>query len=111
MVPCEGDYALLAETKIPLSAGARGHFKVLLGIRPEHIRLAQPEDLNSIQGAVYLVENLGMHNLLSVRLKNQPKEALRVLLPTEQTWSGEMINLSFSEEHVHWFDANSGKRL
>ena len=111
MVPCQGDYALLGETKIPLSAGARDHSKVLLGIRPEHIRLAKPEDLTSIKGTVYLVENLGMHNLLSVRLKNQPMETLRVLLPTEQAWSGEMINLSFSVEHVHWFDANSGKRL
>jgi multiple sugar transport system ATP-binding protein len=111
LVPCEGDYALLGETKIPLSAGARGHSKVVLGIRPEHIRLSQPEDLNSLKATVYLVENLGMHNLLSVRLNSQPPETLRVLLPTEQTWSGETINLSFSLEHIHWFDANSGKRL
>jgi multiple sugar transport system ATP-binding protein len=110
-VPCQGDYALLDGMKIPLSAGARGQSKVVLGIRPEHLRLSELEDLNSIQGTIYLVENLGMHNLLSVRLKNQPPETLRVLLPTEQTWSGETINLSLSVEHVHWFDANSGKRL
>jgi multiple sugar transport system ATP-binding protein len=111
IVPCEGDYALLDQIRLPLPAGAKGHSKVVLGIRPEHIGISQSEDLNSIQGTIYLVENLGMHNLLSVRLKNQPTETLRVLLPTEQTWSGETINLRFSMDHIHLFDVNSGKRL
>jgi multiple sugar transport system ATP-binding protein len=111
MVPCQDGYAILDEIKIPLPEGARGHAKAVLGIRPEHIRLSQPEDIDSMVGTIYLVENLGMHNLLSVRSKNQPTETLRVLLPAEQTWSGETISLSLSLECIHWFDAGSGQRL
>ncbi len=111
VVPCQGSYAMLTDVKIPLPTESKNLSKVVLGIRPEHIRIAQPGDTYSIPGTVYLVENLGMHNLLSVRLENQPGETLRALLPAEQTWSGETINLSFSEECIHWFDVNSGQRL
>jgi multiple sugar transport system ATP-binding protein len=110
-VPCQGNYAVLSEVKIPLPTGAKDLSKVVLGIRPEHIRITQPEDSYSFRCAIYLVENLGMHNLLSVRLENQSGETLRALLPAEQTWSGETLNLSFSEECIHWFDVNSGQRL
>jgi multiple sugar transport system ATP-binding protein len=111
VVPCQGKYAVLTNVKIPLPEGAKDLSKVVLGIRPEHIRIAQPEDPYSFRGTIYLVENLGMHNLLSVRLENQSGETLRALLPAEKTWDGETINLSFSEECIHWFDVNSGHRF
>jgi multiple sugar transport system ATP-binding protein len=87
--------------------------EIILGIRPEHVRLAKPEDTQFVEGRKYLVENLGMHNLVSVRLENGKEEPLtvRVLLPIDQTFSGDTLRLALPTEEIHWFDAKTGDRL
>jgi multiple sugar transport system ATP-binding protein len=62
---------------------------------------------------VYLVENLGMHYLVSVKVEGSPTGALtvRALLPIDQNWSGEDITLALPPENIHWFDVESGHAL
>jgi multiple sugar transport system ATP-binding protein len=101
--------AMLGDYNIPLPArGARS--EVVLGIRPEHIRLVRPGDTLVIQGQVVLVENLGMSDLLTVRVENSPVMIRAMLLP-DQSWSGKRISLALPPESLHWFDSETGERL
>ncbi|WP_299414944.1 ABC transporter ATP-binding protein [Acaryochloris sp. IP29b_bin.148] len=107
---CENQAALLGNHRIPLPSGVSNLREVVLGIRPEHIRLATPTDSITVAGQVFLVENLGMSNLLSLKVQGG-EETLRALLPTDQTWSGESLSLALPADQLHWFDVQTQKRL
>ncbi|MCX7596773.1 MAG: TOBE domain-containing protein, partial [Fischerella sp.] len=106
-------YAVLGNFQVPLPDIPTVPPQIVLGIRPENVRIAQPSDTQTIQGRVYLVENLGMHYLVSVRIEGSQTGAItvRALLPTDQHWSGEDITLALPPEDIHWFDVQSGHAL
>lgn len=113
---CQGNAAKLGETKIPLPEDVKQTpSQVVLGVRPEDMRLAREDDTLRIPGRVFLVENLGMQNLLSVRVagKESGEGAIEVrsLLPADCDWGGEDIELAVSPQRLHWFDVESGQRL
>jgi multiple sugar transport system ATP-binding protein len=113
-LPCSDHSALLGDFKISLSeALATLPSHVVLGIRPEHIQLAKPNDMNAIHGRVSLVENLGMHYLVSVQVQNSQSESLilRVLVPSDRSWNSEDISLTLLPPHIHWFDVDTGNSL
>ncbi|PSN10750.1 sugar ABC transporter ATP-binding protein [filamentous cyanobacterium CCP5] len=84
---------------------------VVMGIRPEHVRLPRPEDSQTIRGHVFLVENLGMSDLISLRVSGADNIVIRALLPTDATWSREDLELAIPPDTIHWFDADTGARL
>jgi multiple sugar transport system ATP-binding protein len=59
------------------------------------------------------VENLGMHNLVSVRIDSYEAEALtvRVLLTPDKRWNHEEVRLTLPSQNLHWFDVQSGNQL
>lgn len=109
-LPCQGRSAMLGDFEIQLPDIPTVPPQIILGIRPENVRLAKPdEDKQIIQGKVFLVENLGMHNLVSVRVENSHSQALtlRALLPTDQNWNSREIKLALPPQNIHWFDVDS----
>lgn len=113
-LPCKGRYVLLGDFKMPLPESlVTPPPQIVLGIRPEHVRVARLEDAQTIRGRVYLVENLGMHYLLSVQVQSSHSEpiAVRVLLPTDQQWSNDEVALALPPQNLHWFDVQTGDRL
>ena len=110
-VRCEGRDALLGNFTIPLPNLPTMPPQIVLGIRPEDVRIAQPEDTQTIQGQVYLVENLGMQNLISVRVAGEDAIKMRVLLPPDQKREGETVTLAIPPASIHWFDVQTGDRL
>jgi multiple sugar transport system ATP-binding protein len=110
---CEGKYALLGDFKILLPDLPTVPSRVVLGIRPENVRISKPDDSQTIRGQVYLVENLGMYNLVSVSVTGSAAEPLhvRALLPTDQNWSQAEITLALPPQNIHWFDVESGNVL
>jgi multiple sugar transport system ATP-binding protein len=110
-VRCQGRDALLGNFKIALpESTVTVPPQIVLGIRPENVRLAQPNDTQTIQGRVFLVEHLGMHNLVSVQVDNESTDPItvRALLPTDQNWSGEELTLALPPQNIHWFDVQTG---
>lgn len=107
---CEQKAAILGSTRIPLPSGVGDPREVVLGMRPEHISLATATDVMTVQGQIFLVENMGMSNLLSVKVQGCDL-TLRVLLPADQTWSGESITLALPTDRFHWFDVQTQGRL
>ena len=115
-IPCEGRHAILGDFRIPLpNHAATPPRSVVLGIRPEHIYPAAPEEQQTIQGRAFLVENLGMHNLVSLRVQNSRNEqqpiVLRALLPPDRNWCNQNLTLALPAEQLHWFDVDSGNSL
>ncbi len=107
---CEGKAAILGDFQIILPDMPAVPPHIVLGIRPEDIRLAKPEDSQTIEGKVYLVEQLGKENLISVRIEGSDI-TLRALLPADRNWEGDKLSLAIRDNLIHWFDVKSGDRL
>ena len=112
-LPCQGRYAMLGDFQIPLPQIPTVPPQIILGIRPENLQIASSGDTQTIKGKVFLVENLGMHNLVSVQVKSSHTPALtvRALLPPDRISSNEEISLVLPPQNLHWFDVQSGDAL
>lgn len=130
-IPCDGRSAIVGNFRIPLplQSGSAPR-QIVMGVRPENVRLAAEGDQQVIQGRVFLVENLGMHNLVSVEVisdrarSNRPivgtarpeqmggqveeTIVLRALLPPDRNWQNQTLNLALPAENLHWFDVETG---
>jgi multiple sugar transport system ATP-binding protein len=113
-LPCQGRYAMLGDFQINLPENmVTVPPQIVLGIRPESVRIPQIGDTQTIQGKVFLREHLGMHNLVSVRVDSSLGSdiTVRVLLPTDQNWSKTNITLALPNQSIHWFDVQTGDAL
>ncbi|EKQ68574.1 carbohydrate ABC transporter ATP-binding protein, CUT1 family [Leptolyngbyaceae cyanobacterium JSC-12] len=111
-VPKQGSFVLLGAFKIPVPMAVEVP-QLVLGIRPEHIRVAHPEETSIVQGKVFLVENLGMHKLVSVQIPNNQGNpiVLRSLLSPSEDWTNQTLTLAIPQDQIHWFDAKTGEAL
>ena len=89
---------------IPLPCAGNAAGAVTLGIRPEHVSLAD----GGIPLAVELVEPLGSETLVHGRMADGT--ALLAKLPGAAP-VGERVEVALAPDAVHLFDAASGKRL
>lgn len=109
-LPREGQVAHLAQTRLPVAEEGSDQSQVVLGIRPEHVLVRQPDAESKTIGHLHQVEHLGMHNLLTLQIEAMDI-TVRSLLPTDQTWNDDRLALEFPPQHCHWFDAQTGERL
>lgn len=114
---CDGRAAVLGSYRIPLPTSIGSASSITLGIRPEHVELVG-SNLNggsnnnqTVQGKVVLVENLGMSDLVSIKVRGAEAITLRALIPSDRPWREETITLMLPPEHIHWFDTETGDRL
>jgi len=107
---CRDGKALLGETPVPLPEAARDRPQIVLGIRPEALRLARADNALAVTGELYLTEQLGRDQLVSVQLP-RTGQTLRALLPAERREAGEALELALPGEALHWFDVETGERL
>lgn len=79
--------------------------KAYLGIRPEYIKLGKE---GNIVGEVYVVEPLGIENVVTLKLKEQH---LKVLTFEETVFNpGQRLWIHFRRDKLNFFDS-SGKRV
>ncbi len=88
----------------------RGH--TTLGVRPHDLTLVQ-RGSGDLDAWVDVVESRGSELLVYLRLGAAGDGAeLRVVTPPEPAIeAGEVVGVRFDKERLHWFDAESGKRL
>jgi sn-glycerol 3-phosphate transport system ATP-binding protein len=83
-----------------------GEDEVLLGIRPEHLRVVPR---GGTSATVTAVEHLGAESIVMCDIAGHPaafrQEGFSPWRP------GSMVHLDWSPEHVHRFDKKSGARL
>ncbi len=107
---CEENTAFLGKNQLDLSFLASVPPRIVFGIRPEDVNLATSEDNQTIMGQVYLVEQLGKDNLVSVKI-NESEITLRALLLSDRQWEDKNISLAIQPNKIHWFDIDTGARL
>ena len=132
-LPCDGDFAHLGSYKFKLPAKTEQN-KVIFGIRPEDVTLADSESADSIirladpnlpnciistvdpeseftfAGQAYLVEQLGKDNLVSLNVKRHHID-IRALLPSDRDWQDTIVPLKIQANKIHWFSIETGDRL
>lgn len=88
--------------------------RVLLGIRPEHLKLKNPNDQPAVtvDFQIQMVEHLGSHQLAHGFLSNDSSETGIVQLDSKEIYrSGDRLELAASHEQIHLFEVASGKRI
>jgi multiple sugar transport system ATP-binding protein len=91
---------------------------VIIGIRPEDVRLAAPGDADTLDGTVDVVEHLGnevlvyfqAHGLLSTE-EVQSQSAIVRLPAATLVHVGEALSLGLDTAKLHVFDPSTGQRL
>lgn len=83
--------------------------KVLLGVRPELVRRAQPGSTGAIPAIVDYVEELGASRLIYADAKG----AKLVVVDTGATPlpAGTQLHFTFAEQDIHLFAAEDGRRI
>ena len=88
-----------------LAAGS----KLTLGVRPEHLCIAQPGDANTITAPLFANENMGPESLVTIDRGEGARVTARIFTDDHVELGGN-VTLSFPAEHVHLFDG-TGKRI
>ena len=92
-----------------VSAPATGAGELLMGIRPEDLRVVDGPAPSRLTGRVGVVEPLGPQTLLTVRVG---EETLRVATePDCVVRSGDVIHLEPRPDRIRWFDAASREAI
>ncbi|MGB0560569.1 MAG: ABC transporter ATP-binding protein, partial [Spirulinaceae cyanobacterium] len=107
---CEGESARCGDYRIPLPELSEHPATIDLGIRPEDVRLVKPDEMPTVAGKVTLTENFGREQLVTVQITGS-SEAVRVLIPPDQTWDKDNLGLVLEPQKLHWFAAETGDRL
>jgi multiple sugar transport system ATP-binding protein len=85
--------------------------EVTLGIRPHDLTLTALDGADA-QAAVEIVEPLGPHVTMHVRLERQTGALVRVQVAAEDACPvGSTVGLRFTRRRVHLFDRTTGRRL
>lgn len=82
---------------------------IIVGIRPEDLKLSRKEMPNSIKGRSIVIETLGSDNYLYVEVSDTLVSVR--LKPEEKVLEGEEVWLVFEEKRIHRFDKGSGRRI
>jgi multiple sugar transport system ATP-binding protein len=100
-----GQFSIAGE-QLTLNAHGNDQQLILLGLRPEHIRLS---DAATWRGVVNLVEPTGADTYVVIDTA-AGKVTVRAA-PQTHVRPGETVGLEIQADHVTWFDHASGLRL
>jgi multiple sugar transport system ATP-binding protein len=87
---------------------ARGHDKLVVGIRPEHLSVGGNGELTV---KVALVEDLGSDSFIYGNLADEPDSNVIVRSGRDHPRPGEVIKVGVDTSQLHLFDAVSGLRV
>ncbi len=99
---------------VPLGAGARAALHqrnsrdLLLGVRPEDVRLVPPEEA-AVKAEVYVLEPLGSETIVDLRVgEHVVKARAEADLDTEV---GAPVGLAFNPQGLYLFDRSTGEAI
>ena len=81
--------------------------KVLLGIRPEHVR----PNMGNLDAYVDVVEHLGDESILYTKMENRKEQFIIKMSFNSKMHANETIKVDFDMDHVYLFDAETHKAI
>ncbi len=117
VTPYGGKIAVDGEKAQLLRAKGIGSREIVLGVRPEHMVLAKPDDPSAIRCTIVVNEMMGSE--LHVHAKTESGDLLVARIPTiglereerAALTNGAPVSLTFSEKVMHFFDPETEKNL
>ncbi len=106
----EGGAVRFGSQQLALPPSAARLEKIILGQRPEHLRLCRGEAEPGLAGTVEHIENLGHEMILTLSTAIGPI-VLREARSASAPWLGQKIVLSIDPAQMHMFDPVSEHRL
>ena len=100
--------------RLPLEAGVgagEAGRRVMLGLRPEHIEVGEPDGGGDLRLNVDLVETLGADTLLYGPIGQDSGIVTARVAGHRRIGVGETVPLAVAAHHLHLFDPESGRRL
>jgi multiple sugar transport system ATP-binding protein len=94
--------------EVPIGDGPAGEAgrELLLGIRAENIEVSVDPQRTGLRGTVLVVEPLGSHNLVTLRIgQDQIKATTR---PDEHPGIDQEVSLVIDAERIRWLDPEAG---
>ncbi|MDR3671852.1 MAG: sn-glycerol-3-phosphate ABC transporter ATP-binding protein UgpC [Holophaga sp.] len=104
--------AAQGEPETPLGRCGLEHLvpeRFVLGVRPEHLEIC-PAAEALLQLKVRAVENLGADSFAYCGIDGRPV-VVRLKSGEHRLEAGEMLGVRAAQENLHWFHAETGKRL
>ncbi|KFC66963.1 SN-glycerol-3-phosphate transport ATP-binding protein UgpC [Devosia sp. LC5] len=102
----------LTLSPLPMSSGiaaALANSKSLtLGIRPEHLAIAEPGTGNAISGTLFANENMGPESLVTIERPDASRLTARIFTDDHIALT-DAVTLGFSPEHIHLFDSTGAR--
>jgi multiple sugar transport system ATP-binding protein len=101
-----GDLRVTLPNKLAQAAQKNGSRNLLLGIRPEHLELANPDPAH-LHGRVELIEALGTDTFITVQLaglQDAPSSIQARISPEQTVQNGQEVSLSLTADKIHLFD-------
>lgn len=100
----------MADTFLPALTRSVKHGQIKLGLRPEHLMVDNANPKFTVK--VELVEALGADLLLYCNTLDSESQRLVVRVDGhEKIVSGDVLGISFNNQHIHLFDAQTEKRI
>ena len=84
---------------------------LVLGFRPEHVRISKKEEGSGIWGEVYVLEPLGRDTIVNLKVEGV-EELVKIFEdPTMRVKEGEKVFLKPDPDLIHVFDGESEKAI
>ena len=97
-----GEVALDETTPATEKAGQT----LLLGIRAENVEVTTDRSGNQLRGTVMVVEPLGSHNLVTLRVG---RELLKAIMPADERPAPDQeVGVTIDPAHIRWLDSDAG---
>ena len=103
----KGDLTLPIQEMIPALEDLAHHAPVLLGFRPEYLRVSSAGE---VQMKIELVETLGSQKFIYGTAGHGQQLTVGVD-PNTRLATGEVVSISISTQKMHFFDAKTGTRI
>ncbi len=82
---------------------------LMIGVRPQHLRLSLKKNVNGFSGAVYAVEQLGKETIVGIVYENNQYRAITA--PESGIKIGDHVYVHPCLSACHLFERDSGKRI
>jgi len=83
--------------------------ELILGVRPEDLKIVSEEEINTIPVEVYVCEPLGVETIVNVKIGD---DIVKVKIPGEVSYTmGQRVLLKYDINKIHVFDKRTGRAL
>ncbi len=106
-----GDERLALPTEIAQEAGRRGAKEIIVGIRPEHVTVADGSSGEGIAAEVIMVESLGADSYVHASLAGTESSFVARTEGYDSRQPGTNVRVRIDPRRIYGFDAETEERL